>query len=173
MLFLLGLSALQKRKSIKLAIWAMVAFSGYCLLYSFSREAYAGILIGLLFLGLVRQRWILIGLAAFLLSWQSLVPTSVQERVLMTYDKNEQQLDTSAQDRVALWNDAVDLFQQNPVLGAGFVILFPYAIDCGALSSRWTCYPAQSVPAAGGLPARRALPLPAAGVSGLRLRSRL
>jgi putative inorganic carbon (HCO3(-)) transporter len=120
MLFLLGLSALQERKSIKLAIWAMVAFSGYCLLYSFSREAYAGVLIGLLFLGLVRQRWILIGLAAFLLSWQGLVPTSVQERVLMTYDKNEQQLDTSAQDRVALWNDAVDLFHQNPVLGAGF-----------------------------------------------------
>jgi putative inorganic carbon (hco3(-)) transporter len=120
MLFLLGLSALQKRKSIKLALWALVAFSGYCLMFSYSREAYAGILVGLLFLGLVKQRWILIGLAAFLLSWQSLVPTSVQERVLMTYDKNEQQLDTSAQDRVSLWNDAVDLFHQNPVLGAGF-----------------------------------------------------
>ena len=120
MLFLLGLSALQKRKSIKLAIWVLVAFSGYCLLFSYSREAYAGILVGLLFLGLVRQRWVLIGLAAFLLSWQSLVPTSVQERVLMTYDKNDQQLDTSAQDRVTLWNDAVDLFHQNPVLGAGF-----------------------------------------------------
>ena len=120
MLFLLGLSALQKRKSIKLAIWVLVAFSGYCLLFSFSREAYAGILVGLLFLGLVRQRWVLIGLAAFLLSWQSLVPTSVQERVLMTYDKGDRQLDTSAQDRVTLWNDAVDLFHQNPVLGAGF-----------------------------------------------------
>lgn len=120
MLFLLGLSALQKRKSIKLAIWVLVGFSGYCLLFSFSREAYVGILVGLLFLGLVRQRWVLIGLAAFLLSWQSLVPTSVQERVLMTYDKGDRQLDTSAQDRVTLWNDAVDLFHQNPVLGAGF-----------------------------------------------------
>jgi O-antigen ligase len=68
----------------------------------------------------MRQRWVLIGLAAFLMSWQSLVPTSVQERVLMTYDKGDQQLDTSAQDRVTLWNDAVDLFHQNPVLGAGF-----------------------------------------------------
>jgi putative inorganic carbon (hco3(-)) transporter len=120
MLFLLGLSAMQKRKFIKLAIWALVAFSGYCLLFSYSREAYAGILIGLLFLGLIRQRWILIPLVAFLLSWQSFVPTSVQERVLMTYDKNEQQLDTSAQDRVVLWNDAMDLFRQNPVFGSGF-----------------------------------------------------
>jgi O-antigen ligase len=120
MLFLLGLSAFQKRKSLKLAIWALATFSGYCLLFSFSREAYAGILVGLFFLGLVRQRWLLLVLVVFLMGWQSIVPTSVQERVLMTYDKNEQQLDTSAQDRVSLWNDAVDLFHQNPALGAGF-----------------------------------------------------
>jgi len=120
MLFVLGLSALQKRKSIKLVLWGLFAFSSYCLLFSYSREAYVGILVGLLFLGLVRQRWVLIALVAFLLSWQSLVPTSVQERILMTYDKNEQQLDTSAQDRVALWDDAMNMFRQNPVLGVGF-----------------------------------------------------
>ena len=62
------------------------------------------------FLGLVRQRWVLLALAVFLMSWQSFVPMSVQERVLMTYDKNEQQLDTSAQDRVVLWDDAMNLF---------------------------------------------------------------
>ena len=38
----------------------------------------------------------------------------------MTYDQNEQQLDTSAQDRVTIWNDAINLFQQNPVVGIGF-----------------------------------------------------
>ncbi|MGC2697696.1 MAG: O-antigen ligase family protein [Candidatus Angelobacter sp.] len=120
MLFLLGMSALQKRKSLKVAMWALAAFSGYCLLFSFSREAYAGILVGLLFLGLLKQRWVLIALAVFLFSWQTLVPTSVRERVDMTYDKNEQQLDTSAQDRVTLWNDAMNLFHQDPALGAGF-----------------------------------------------------
>ena len=120
MLFLLGLAAFQKRKGLKLATWLLVAFSGYCLLFSFSREAYAGILVGLLLLGLLKQRWMLAALAVFLFSWQTLVPTAVQERVLMTYDKNEQQLDTSAQDRVALWNDAMELFRQNPVFGGGF-----------------------------------------------------
>ena len=119
-LFLLGLNAFQERKSFKLAIWALVAFCVYCVLFSFSREAYAGVLVGLLFLGLVKQRFVLIGLVAFLLSWQVLVPTSVKERVQMTYDKNEQQLDDSAQDRMTLWNDAMNLFRQNPVLGAGF-----------------------------------------------------
>jgi putative inorganic carbon (HCO3(-)) transporter len=120
MLFVLGLSALQKRKSIKFALWGLFAFSCYCLLFSYSREAYVGVLVGLFFLGLVRQRWILLALAIFMLSWQSLVPASVQERVLMTYDKNDQQLDTSAQDRVILWDDAMNMFHQNPALGVGF-----------------------------------------------------
>ncbi len=68
----------------------------------------------------MKQRWMLLALVAFLISWQSVVPTSVQERVLMTYDTNDQQLDTSAQDRVTIWNDAMNLFQQNPVIGIGF-----------------------------------------------------
>lgn len=120
MLFLLGLAAFKMRKSLKLALWGLLALSGYCLLFSFSREAYAGILVGLFFLGLVRQRWVLLALAVFLFSWQTFVPVSVQERVLMTYDKNDKQLDSSAQDRVTIWNDAVELFHENPVIGAGF-----------------------------------------------------
>lgn len=120
MIFLLGVAAYQKRKSLKLGMWMLVAFSGYCLMISFSREAYAGILISLLFLGLLKQRWLLIPLAIFLFSWQSFVPTAVQERVNMTYDKTDQQLDSSAEDRVKIWDDAMYLFQQDPVFGDGF-----------------------------------------------------
>jgi putative inorganic carbon (hco3(-)) transporter len=119
MLFVMGI-AVYVKKSWKLAAWGLLVFSGYCLLYSFSREAYAGILFGALVLGLMKQRWVLVALVAFLITWQSLVPTSVQERILMTYDQNEQQLDTSAQDRVTIWNDAMNLFQQNPAVGIGF-----------------------------------------------------
>ncbi|HEY6305889.1 MAG TPA: O-antigen ligase family protein [Candidatus Angelobacter sp.] len=120
MLFLLGINAFQKRKPLKWATWGLLLLSGYCLIFSYSREAYAGILLGLFLLGLLKQRWVLPGLAVFLLSWQSFVPVSVQERVLMTYDQNQQQLDDSAQDRVVLWADAMDLFQQNPLFGGGF-----------------------------------------------------
>jgi O-antigen ligase len=120
MLFLLGLAAFQKRKGLKLAMWALVAFSSYCLLFSFSREAYAGILAGLVLLGLLKQRWMLVAVAVFLFTWQTVVPTSVKERVEMTYNKDEQVLDDSAQERVALWNDAMAMFRQHPVLGEGF-----------------------------------------------------
>lgn len=119
MLFVMGLAAYLK-KSWKLAAWGLVVFSGYCLLFSFSREAYAGILVGAFLLGLMKQRWLLLALLVFLMSWQAVVPTSVQERILMTYDTNEQALDTSAQDRVTIWNDAMNLFQQNPAVGIGF-----------------------------------------------------
>jgi O-antigen ligase len=120
MLFLLGLAAFQERKALKLGLWALVAFSSYCLLFSFSREAYAGILVGLVVLGLLKQRWMLVAVAVFLFTWQTVVPTSVKERVEMTYNKDEQVLDDSAQDRVALWNDAIGMFRQNPLLGEGF-----------------------------------------------------
>ncbi|HKV91090.1 MAG TPA: O-antigen ligase family protein [Candidatus Angelobacter sp.] len=120
MIFLLGVAAYQKRKSLKAGVWVLVVFSCYCLMISFSREAYAGILISLLFLGLLKQRWLLIPLAVFLFSWQSFVPVAVQERVNMTYDKTDQQLDSSAEDRVKIWDDAMYLFQQDPVFGDGF-----------------------------------------------------
>lgn len=120
MMFLLGLNAFLKRKSLKLALGFVLALSAYCLLFSFSREAYAAILVGLLALGLLKQRLALVALVTFLLSWQVLVPTAVRERVLMTYDKQEQTLDDSAQKRMLIWNDAVELFQQNPALGTGF-----------------------------------------------------
>jgi putative inorganic carbon (hco3(-)) transporter len=119
MLLLMGLCAYVK-KSWKLAGWGLLMFCGYCLLYSFSREAYVGFLIGVLLLGFLKQRWVLLALMVFLISWQSVVPTSVKERVLMTYDTTDQQLDTSAQDRVTIWNDAMNLFEQNPVVGIGF-----------------------------------------------------
>ena len=120
MLFLLGLAAFEKRKGLKLAMWLLVAFSAYCLLFSFSREAYAGILAGVVLLGLLKQRWVLIAVAVFLFTWQAVVPTSVKERVEMTYNKDEQVLDDSAHDRVALWNDAMAMFRENPVIGDGF-----------------------------------------------------
>jgi O-antigen ligase len=120
MLFLLGLVAFEARKYAKIALWLLVAFSAYCVLFSFSREAYAGVLFGLVILGLLQKRWVLVALAFFLFSWQTLVPTSVRERVLMTYDAQDKALDSSAQERVEIWDDAMALFEQNPVLGNGF-----------------------------------------------------
>jgi putative inorganic carbon (HCO3(-)) transporter len=56
------------------------------------------------------------------LSWQTLLPVSVQERITMTTEDaaEGQQFDSSAQDRLVLWHDALELFKRNPVSGTGF-----------------------------------------------------
>jgi O-antigen ligase len=74
---------------------------------------------GLLILGTVKERKLLILFFAILLSWQSLVPGAVSERVLMTYD-NSQGLDTSAGERITLWRDAMQVINHDPLIGTGF-----------------------------------------------------
>ncbi|MGB9511955.1 MAG: O-antigen ligase family protein, partial [Candidatus Acidiferrum sp.] len=90
----------------------------------FSRGGYLAFLVGCLFLGLVKQRKLLILLAVFLATWASLVPPAVQQRVFMTYDKNTHELDHSSETRVNLWEEAMQIYDTNPLVGAGF---FTYA----------------------------------------------
>jgi O-antigen ligase len=59
-------------------------------------------------------------LIIFLLTWQTIVPAAVKDRVLNTYDTSTGQLEDSAAERVTLWEDAIEAFQQEPVFGKGF-----------------------------------------------------
>ena len=117
--FLLGFGAYVKKKSHKIAIWVLAATCIYCLLLTFSRGAYAGFMVGLLTLGIIKERKFLIAVLIILVSWQSLVPNAVTQRVLMTYEK-KQGLDESAQERVSIWQDALLVIQHDPILGTGF-----------------------------------------------------
>jgi O-antigen ligase len=109
-----------REKWIRISLSVVMAFSVYCLLFSFSRGGYAACLIGLGFLALYRQRLLLIGLVVLVIAWQVILPTAVQERVTMTYDQEGQSLDASAAERVDLWQDAVTLISASPILGTGF-----------------------------------------------------
>src|SRR5207245_4225216 len=94
----------------------------YCLMYTFSRGAYIAFLVGLGFLGVVKQRkWLLVMLVG-LIGWQVFLPNSVQERITMTYTE-EGELESSAQTRVQVWEDAMQLFRTNPILGIGVYTL--------------------------------------------------
>jgi len=119
---LLGIVVFTRRKIAKVGILLIIATCGYCLLYSFSRGGYLGFLAGLVAVGLFKSRWLL-GVAAILvLGWQVLLPVAVQERIAMTTEDaaEGQSFDSSAQDRISLWEDAVTLFKRNPITGTGF-----------------------------------------------------
>jgi putative inorganic carbon (HCO3(-)) transporter len=117
--FLLALWGVQKGLLQRVGYIALAFFSAQCLMYSLSRGGYVALLMGWLFLGLVRYRLLLALLVVFLLSWQTVVPNAVRQRVFMTYSEDKG-LEHSGQTRVDLWDDAMKVFDNNPILGTGF-----------------------------------------------------
>jgi O-antigen ligase len=123
MAFLLGIYSCLGGFKVKAGILLLLALSAYCLLFAFSRGGYAALLVALLVIGLLRNRKLLILLSVLLISWQTILPASVQERILMTTDGVEEgaAIDSSSQDRLNLWEDAFTLLRQNPVTGTGLL----------------------------------------------------
>jgi putative inorganic carbon (HCO3(-)) transporter len=119
-MFLIVLSTFEKKKLVKLAYLGLAWFSLVCLMYSLSRGGYAALLLCSLFLGIVKERKLLVILAIFAFTWTSVVPVAVKERVMMTYDANSGTLEHSAATRVNLWDEALHVFDTNPLVGVGF-----------------------------------------------------
>ena len=118
-MFFWGFLEFVKRKKAKFLLYALVAMTLLATMYAFSRAAYIAVLVGVLVLGLVKDRKLLVILGVFLVTWQAVVPTAVTERVHMTTDSNGQ-LEASAQGRVGLWEEAERDFLSSPVFGAGY-----------------------------------------------------
>lgn len=117
-LFLLGLYAFEKKKLWKFAMLASILTCVYCLLFVFSRGAYFAFMVGLIYLGVFKERKLVLAGAVILIGWQTLLPISVQERITMTYQQGG--LESSAGARLSLWEEAQSLVVSNPVLGSGF-----------------------------------------------------
>jgi O-antigen ligase len=133
---LLALAFFEKNYLLKLVYYVTSAFSIYCIMFAFSRGGYLAILLGLLYLGVTYRRLILVAFAVFLVSWQEVVPPSVVQRVTgtVTSDGN---LESSANIRVNLWDEAMEVFRSNPVTGMG---VFTYAYRGGKFKNPHNYY---------------------------------
>jgi len=118
--FLLALAAFKEKLLLRLGYLALALFSAVCLMYSLSRGGYLALLAGCLFLVLVKQRKLIIVLVLLACTWTILMPRAVQQRVQMTYDQRDGELDHSAELRVDLWKEAMPLFDSHPIMGTGF-----------------------------------------------------
>lgn len=118
--FLLAMASLERKRRTRWGYFLLAGFAVLCLVYALSRAGYVAFLAGWLFLGVVKNRKLLIALAVFVLVWTAVVPRAVQERVQMTYDPNRGELDPSAATRIELWEDATQLVRSYPALGTGF-----------------------------------------------------
>jgi putative inorganic carbon (HCO3(-)) transporter len=118
--FLLALAGFERRKWLSAGYYGLAAFSAICLMYSLSRGGYAAFLAGCLVIGVLKQRKLLLLLGVFLLTWTTIVPPAVEQRVDMTYDEESGDLDNSAKTRLSLWSSAQEVFNANMVFGTGF-----------------------------------------------------
>jgi putative inorganic carbon (HCO3(-)) transporter len=119
LVFLLAIAPAARGLWYRLLVWVSIAFTAYCVLFCFSRGGYVGLLAGLVILGLLKDRKYLVIVVVLLATWQTIVPPAVRERVLMTYDGN--QVESSANERLQLWQDAFTIIPEHPILGTGFV----------------------------------------------------
>src|SRR5262249_43880055 len=119
------LIAVKKNKRLRLFAIVVAAANTVCILFSYSREAYLALVLILCFLAIVKVRALFIPILVLALGWQIILPVAVRERIAMTYSHRdagmEGELDASAQERVMLWTDAMNMFQQNPAIGTGFL----------------------------------------------------
>jgi putative inorganic carbon (HCO3(-)) transporter len=118
-MFFWGVAQFVKNKKQKIFCYGLVALTIFATMYTFSRGAYLAIVAGVFILGLLKDRKLLVLATVFLLTWQLVVPAAVRQRVDMTQNSNGQ-LESSANERVRLWEAAENSILSSPVLGNGF-----------------------------------------------------
>ena len=116
---LLGLVLFDKNKWRRLLFLAAVVIGIHPLFFSYSRGAYAAALGVLCFFGVVKKRSLLVLALILFISWQTLLPSSVVDRIQMTKG-GVRGPESSVAVRLDLWNHAVRLFERNPIFGTGF-----------------------------------------------------
>lgn len=115
----LGMWAVLDAKWARRLLLLTVLLCLYPLFYSYSRGAYLAALVAIAFVGLVRKRSLIIGLAVLLIFWTVLLPASVVDRIQMT-DSGGGELEESAALRLVVWDLAERLFSESPLTGIGF-----------------------------------------------------
>jgi len=115
-----ALLAADKTDKWRRLLYAFIFFGGiYPIFYTYSRGAYLALMTGLVLIGVLRVRMILVLIALFAMNWDSILPESVVARINMTSDSGGQ-LEESAALRLVVWDLAKQLFGEHPVSGIGF-----------------------------------------------------
>ncbi len=115
----LGLAVIDQHKRRKIFYWAAVLFGLHPLFFSYSRGAYLAAFGILAFYGVLKKKSLLVVCLIILIAWQTVLPASVVDRIMMT-ETNSGELEGSAASRLRLWQQANSIFENNPVFGVGF-----------------------------------------------------
>jgi O-antigen ligase len=129
-IILLAVFYSMKKNVFKWPLFCLIAVNTFCILFTYSRGAYAGFLVGLLILFAIKDRKMLIPIILIVGLWQTALPEKVVERIKETKTETGQ-LDESSQRRINIWEQALALFQTNPITGIGFGVFRYLGLDLG------------------------------------------
>ena len=121
--------AVQKGK-YKWLLLILILLNLYCVIFLYSRGAYAGLMIGMFILFAIKDKKLLIPLFLVLLLWQSVLPQNVVDRIKETKTASGA-LDESSQGRIDIWQQAFGYFKSNPIVGIGFGSFRHLGLDLG------------------------------------------
>lgn len=116
---LFGVFLFTRKILPKLGLLVLLLQNAYFALFMFSRGAYAAIVLAIGFISLVRKKILLVPLIIILVSWQTILPERVVERIQFT-EQSYGTLDPSAGKRLELWQESLEYFKTSPVIGIGF-----------------------------------------------------
>lgn len=119
----LGLLLMDDNRWRKILFLVTVLLSLHPLFFSYSRGAYAAAFVILLLFGLIKKRSLLILVFAIVIAWQTLLPSSVVDRISMTRSEDGS-IEHSGAVRLELWKRAIDLFEKNPIIGSGLAAYY-------------------------------------------------
>lgn len=134
----LGLFFFDTNRKRRLLFLATYLFGLHPLFFSYSRGAYLGALGALAFMGVFTKRSLLIIVMVIVIGWQTLLPASVVDRIMMT-ESASGRLDESAASRLYVWEHAYELFHDNPIFGIGFGG-FGFTMPAGGLTDTHNFY---------------------------------
>lgn len=123
-------------KSVKIVLIAAYLLTWFkVLLATFSRGAYLGFLCGCIAFSYVRGIWFSILMAilagSLLLTFPQLLPDSIVDRFSSTRSDTSYEtggLDKSSHSRLIIWNAAIEITKESPILGKGFKV-FPVIME--------------------------------------------
>lgn len=122
---------LYEKLNIKKAVYALIILLNiFCVLFLFSRGAYAAFLLGAIFICLFKNKKLLIPLIFVLFFWQNALPQQVVQRVNETKTE-EGELDRSSEKRLIMWQQSIELFNRNFLTGAGFNTIWYLGFQLG------------------------------------------
>lgn len=129
-IILMAIFYCMKKSVVRWALLGLILIDIFCITFTYSRGAYAGFVVGLLILFALKDRKMLIPLILILCLWQTALPEKVVERIKETKTESGQ-LDESSQRRINIWEQALELFQTNPISGIGFGVFRYLGLDLG------------------------------------------